>query len=30
VLVLFGIAPSLAIEPVGTSTIVLLERLSGR
>jgi NADH-quinone oxidoreductase subunit M len=30
VLVLFGVAPSLAIGPVGTSTIVLLERLSGR
>ena len=30
VLVLFGVAPSLAIEPVGTSTIVILERLVGR
>ena len=30
VLVLFGVAPSLAIGPVGTSTIVLLERLTGR
>jgi NADH-quinone oxidoreductase subunit M len=30
VLVLFGVAPSLAIGPVGTSTVVLLERLAGR
>jgi NADH-quinone oxidoreductase subunit M len=30
VLVLFGVAPGLAIGPVGTSTIVLLERLAGR
>jgi NADH-quinone oxidoreductase subunit M len=30
VLVLFGVAPSLAIGPVGTSTVVLLERLNGQ
>ena len=30
VLVLFGVAPGLAIGPVGTSTVVLLERLTGR
>jgi NADH-quinone oxidoreductase subunit M len=30
VLVLFGVAPSLAIDPVGTATAPLLERLSGR
>ncbi len=30
VLVLFGVAPSLALGPVGTSTVPLLERLTGR
>ena len=30
VLVLFGVAPSIAIEPVGTSTAPLLERLTDR
>jgi NADH-quinone oxidoreductase subunit M len=30
VLVVFGVMPSLAIGPVGTSTVVLLERLTGR
>ena len=30
VLVLFGVAPSLAIGPVDTATVPLLERLAGR